>query len=86
MREGFVPGGLTANREFAECLVSYEDSVPQDVRTILYDPQTAGGLLISIAAEDADELVRELNEASVGAALIGEVLESRKPVIEVVSR
>ncbi len=86
VREGFIPGGLTANREFAECLVSYEDSVPQDVRTILYDPQTAGGLLISIAAEDADELVRELNEASVGAALIGEVLESRKPVIEVISR
>ena len=84
VREGFIPGGLTANREFAECLVSYEDSVPQDVRTILYDPQTAGGLLISIAAEDADELLRELNEASVGAVIIGEVLESRKPVIEVV--
>jgi selenide,water dikinase len=84
VREGFIPGGLTANREFAECLVSYEDSVPQDVRTILYDPQTAGGLLISVAAEDADELLRELNEAAVGAALIGEVLESRKPVIEVV--
>ncbi len=86
VREGFIPGGLTANREFAECLVSYEDGVPQDVRTILYDPQTAGGLLISVAAEDADELLRQLNEAAVGAALIGEVLESRKPTIEVVSR
>ncbi len=86
VREGFIPGGLTANREFAECVVSYEDSVPQDVRTILYDPQTAGGLLISIAEEDADELLRELNEASVGAAIIGEVLERRKPVIQVVSR
>ncbi len=84
VREGFIPGGLTANREFAECVVSYDDAVPQDVRTILYDPQTAGGLLISIAAEDADELLRELNEASVGAVMIGEVLAERKPVIEVV--
>jgi selenide,water dikinase len=86
VREGFIPGGLTANREFADCVVSYEDSVPQDVRTILYDPQTAGGLLISIAEEDADELVRELKEASVPAVMIGEVMESKKPVIEVVSR
>ncbi len=84
VREGFIPGGLTANREFAECLVSYEDSVPQDVRTILYDPQTAGGLLISIAEEDADELLRELNEASVPAVMIGEVLTEGKPVIQVV--
>jgi selenide, water dikinase len=86
VREGFIPGGLTANREFADCVVSYEDSVPQDVRTILYDPQTAGGLLISIAEEDADELVRELKEASVPAVMIGEVMEPKKPVIEVVSR
>jgi len=84
VRAGFIPGGLTANREFAECLVSYEDSVPQDVRTILYDPQTAGGLLISIAAGDAEELLRELNEAAVGAVMIGEVLAERKPTVEVV--
>jgi selenide, water dikinase len=85
VRQGFVPGGLTANREFAECLVSYDDAVPQDLRTILYDPQTAGGLLISVAAEDADELLRELSEAAVGAAMIGEVLEQKKPTIEVLS-
>jgi selenide,water dikinase len=84
VREGFVPGGLIANREFAECVVSYEDGVPQEVRTILYDPQTAGGLLISVAAEDADELLRELNEAAVPAVMIGEVLEQKKPTIEVV--
>ena len=84
VREGFVPGGLTANREFAECVVSYENSVPQDVRTILYDPQTAGGLLMSVAPEDADELLRELNEASVSAVMIGEVLPEGKPVIQVV--
>jgi selenide, water dikinase len=84
VREGFVPGGLTANREFAECLVKYDDGVPQDLRTILYDPQTAGGLLISVAPEDADELLCELNEATVGAAMIGEVLEQKKPTVEVV--
>jgi selenide,water dikinase len=86
VHEGFVPGGLNANREFAECLVSYRDGVPEDLRTLLFDPQTAGGLLISVTAEDADELLRELNEAAVPAVVIGEILEQRKPVIEVISR
>src|SRR6185437_1933880 len=51
VRKGFIPGGLTANRDFAECLVGYDDNIPEEVKTILFDPQTAGGLLLSVAAE-----------------------------------
>jgi len=80
---GFIPGGLKANREFAECLVGYDDGIPDDLRTMLFDPQTAGGLLISIAAEDATDLQRALSAAGVIAAQIGEVLESSKPMIRV---
>src|SRR6201998_1278496 len=40
---GHIPGGLTNNRNFAECLVEYDEAVPADRRTILYDPQTHGG-------------------------------------------
>jgi len=47
VRAGFIPGGLKNNRDFAECLVEYDDGVPEDVRALLFDPQTAGGLLIS---------------------------------------
>ena len=43
---GHIPGGLTNNRNFAECLVEYDADVPEDLRAMLYDPQTAGGLLI----------------------------------------
>ena len=53
IRAGHIPGGLKANRDFAECLVGYDASVPADIRTLLFDPQTAGGLLISVSAEDA---------------------------------
>ena len=49
VRAGFIPGGLNNNRDFAECLVSYGESVPAEIRTILFDPQTAGGLLLSVA-------------------------------------
>jgi selenide,water dikinase len=83
VRGGYIPGGLKANREFAECLVGYEDGIADDVRTMLYDPQTAGGLLISVAPEDAEDLQRSLAAAGVAAARIGEVLTSAKPLIEV---
>src|SRR6202158_88839 len=73
IRAGHIPGGLIANRDFAECLVDYDPSVPADIRTLLYDPQTAGGLLISVSAEDAGELNRTLQAAGVPVVEIGEV-------------
>jgi len=83
VRAGYIPGGLKANREFAECLVEYEGSVIEEVKTILFDPQTAGGLLISIAAEQAAALMNALNTAGVSGAEVGEVLPAGKPVITV---
>jgi selenide,water dikinase len=84
VRAGHIPGGLKANREFAECVVGYEDRISEEVRTILFDPQTAGGLLISVASEDATELTRALTAAGVPAVEIGEVLPATKPLIVVV--
>jgi selenide,water dikinase len=83
IRAGHIPGGLKANREFAECLVVYDAAVPEDVRTLLFDPQTAGGLLISVAAETADGLAEALRNAGAPAVEIGEVLPAAKPTIRV---
>ena len=83
VRDGHIPGGLKANREFAECVVGYEDGISEEVKTILFDPQTAGGLLISVASEDATELLQALNAAGVPAVEIGEVLAVTKPLITV---
>jgi selenide, water dikinase len=81
IRAGHIPGGLKNNRDFAECLVEYKPDVPEDVRTILYDPQTAGGLLIS--TPEGEALTKALNQAQVPAAQIGEVLVSAKPRIHI---
>jgi selenide,water dikinase len=83
VRGGFIPGGLTANRDFAECCVEYEGGIPDELKTILYDPQTAGGLLISVAAECAGELVNALKRAAVAAVDIGEVLCRTSPLIRI---
>jgi selenide,water dikinase len=81
VRAGYIPGGLNNNREFAECLVEYDEGVPADVRALLFDPQTAGGLLISTS--DGSSLARALNDAGVAAVQIGDVLVNGKPRIRV---
>jgi selenide, water dikinase len=83
VRAGFIPGGLKANRDFAECVVQYDAGVSEELRTILFDPQTAGGLLISAAAADAEPLQQALQQAGVPAVLIGEVLPSATPLITI---
>lgn len=76
VRCGAIPGGLISNREFAECLVAEEEgrSIPDELRKLMYDPQTSGGLLISVAAEDAAELLNSLRGAGLPAARIGRIL------------
>ena len=74
-----IPGGLTNNRGFAECMVEYDPAVPEDLRTILYDPQTAGGLFI--CTPEGESLRQALNQAGIPAVEIGEVLPNSKPAI-----
>ena len=83
IRAGYIPGGLKANRDFAECLVGYADNVPEEIRTLLFDPQTAGGLLISVAKSDAAALRQALQSAGVPAVEIGEVIPAGKPLISI---
>ena len=83
IRAGFIPGGLKANRDFAECLVGYASAVPEEIRTLLFDPQTAGGLLISVAESDADALLQALKKAGVPSVEIGEVVPPSKPLISI---
>jgi selenide, water dikinase len=83
IRAAYIPGGLKANREFAECAVGYDSAVSEDIRTLLFDPQTAGGLLISVAPGEASSLRSALIAAGVPTIEIGEVLPSCKPLIAV---
>jgi len=81
VRAGYIPGGLKNNRDFAECLVEYDEAVPEEVRALLFDPQTAGGLLIS--TPDGRNLARALNDAGVNAVEIGQVLPNANPRIRI---
>jgi len=83
IRAGHIPGGLTANRDFAECVVGYELGISEDLKNMLFDPQTAGGLLISVVSGMAAELTQALQAAGVPAVEIGQVLPRTKPLIAI---
>ncbi len=83
IRSGYIPGGLKNNRDFAECMVGYEAPVSDDLKALLFDPQTAGGLLISVAGDDRQKLISALQTAGVPAHHIGNVTESQKPLIRI---
>ncbi len=54
---GAQPGGLKSNREFASCAVSVVEGLPPEVEALLYDPQTSGGLLLSLPSAPPDAVV-----------------------------
>jgi len=78
-----IPGGLRNNRDFASSCVSVAPGVPEDLLTLLYDPQTAGGLLVAIGADEADGLVAALKTAGIDAARVGDVVPRTHPIIHV---
>ena len=81
---GLVPGGLHRNRDFRAHMVEISGQVPAFLVDILFDPQTSGGLLISLPGENADELIDKMHEEGINdAAIIGEVLEEPKGKIVV---
>jgi selenide,water dikinase len=83
VRAGHLPGGLKSNRQFAEGCVETSPEVPADLLTLLYDPQTAGGLLVAVDQGDSARLLDALRNAGVEAEEIGEVLPRQKPLIAV---
>jgi selenide, water dikinase len=64
-------------------MVAYEGEISEEMKIILFDPQTAGGLLIAVAPEAAKELVRSLGAVGVPAHEIGEITRGSKPLIRV---
>lgn len=47
----------------------------------MFDPQTSGGLLISVSEAAADRLLRAMQEAGVRAVLMGKVLEGKPGIV-----
>ncbi len=74
---GLVPGGAHSNRQFFSCKVETQSTVDEVLMDILYDPQTSGGLFISLPPNDAEKLVAMLKqEGHPHSSIVGEVVKS----------
>ncbi|UUZ83600.1 selenide, water dikinase SelD [Paenibacillus sp. P26] len=82
--EGFVPGGTKNNFAHLEGSVTFPAELDQIGRWILCDAVTSGGLLISVAGDQAEALLGDLLKAGVEASLIGETTAEHPEHIVVV--
>jgi selenide,water dikinase len=76
---GFVPGGTGRNRDFRLKMVAIDKNISKVMVEILFDPQTSGGLLMSVPAADAEPLVKRMRQEGIKeTAIIGEVVAEPK--------
>ena len=71
-RMGMCPGGTYRNRAYFGDRLDLR-AAPEEYRDVMLDPQTSGGLLFAVAENDAEELMKRLQDSGVAAAMIGEM-------------
>jgi len=83
-----VPGGTGRNRDYLlsptsqeQAKVSIERSVSRDLTTLLFDPQTSGGLFAAVPADRVDDVRAALKEQDVECWEVGEVVEGKGVVV-----
>ena len=83
-RKGETTGSNKSNRKIADGFWEKKRQLDRHAEELLFDPQTSGGLLLSLPASQANELVRKLKLAGVeDAVVVGEVVAGEKPAIVV---
>ncbi|MGQ0762161.1 MAG: selenide, water dikinase SelD [Acidobacteriota bacterium] len=80
---GMLTGADKTNREYVGEAVSFADGLDPNLVKLFYDPQTAGGLLLAISEDKADDLLIELRRNYSRANIIGRVVE-RNPIAIVI--
>jgi selenide, water dikinase len=73
--QGLLTSGNKTNREYVGDDISIQESVSEELRRVMFDPQTAGGLLIAIPEDRAEVMLGRLRESYKDASIIGRVLE-----------
>jgi len=76
-KEFLITAGGQRNRRHLKDKVLFKD-IEFALEEILFDPQTSGGLLISLSSDEADDLLKELQELDLKSEIVGEVIEKQE--------
>lgn len=68
------PGGMANNRMYFSEWVTFEEGIPEEIESLLYNPETSGGLLIAVPPENADQLLADLEADGALPQRIGNVV------------
>lgn len=80
--EGCIPGAAFSNLDYAEPDTGFSENLDYNLKMIAFDAQTSGGLLISIKAEKAEELLAELKSAGlIRSSVIGTVTGRKEKLL-----
>lgn len=83
-RMGIIPEGAYKNMGYVQDDTYISEDVEEALSDIFHDPQTSGGLLISLPSEYADAIVEDmLSNGTISAAVIGEVIPKQEKYLEI---
>lgn len=80
--EFYLTAAAQKNRNHVEAFVHFLD-ISFGMEEVLFDPQTSGGLLLAVHPEDADDMVKRMQECGLSAAIVGEITEKTEFEINV---
>lgn len=80
---GIIPEGMYNNLEYLKGNFTYSDEIKQEMIDVLLDPQTSGGLLLSMSEKDALKYVSRMEEFTPHCRIIGQTKEKSDKFIEI---
>lgn len=78
---GLIPEGMYNNLSYLEDNVELTNQLPETIKDILFDPQTSGGLLLSMPKQDAHDFLSRMECYSSWCRIVGEVVEQKDKAI-----
>lgn len=75
---GIIPEGMYHNLDYLQNKFIYKKELPQNLKDLLLDPQTSGGLLLSMPEKDAAQFLTRMENFTSDVKIIGQVIEKKE--------